>query len=95
MHRIFPLLGTFLLIGGYRVMDLKFDIKEKVDELVKKLQEDPALLKNFQSDPVKTLEQLTGIDLPEQQLQPVITGIKAKLGAGQLENALDGLKKLF
>ena len=39
--------------------------------------------------------QLTGIDLPEQQLQPVITGIKAKLGAGQLENALDGLKKLF
>ena len=63
-------------------MDLKFDIKEKVDELVKKLQEDPALLKNFQSDPVKTLEQLTGIDLPEQQLQPVITGIKAMLGAG-------------
>lgn len=76
-------------------MDLKFDIKEKVDELVKKLQEDPALLKNFQSDPIKTLEQLTGVDLPEQQLQPLITGIKAKLGAGQLENALDGLKKLF
>ena len=35
------------------------------------------------------------MDLPEQQLQPIITGIKAKLGAGQLENALDGLKKLF
>lgn len=76
-------------------MDLKFDIREKVDELVRKLQSDPSLLKNFQSDPVKTLEQLTGVDLPEQQLQPVIAGIKAKLGAGQLENALDGLKKLF
>lgn len=76
-------------------MDLKFDIKEKVDELVKKLQSDPSLLKNFQSDPVKTLEQLTGMDLPEQQLQPVIAGVKAKLGAGQLENALDGLKKFF
>ena len=76
-------------------MDLKFDIKEKVDELFRKLQSDPSLLKNFQSDPVKTLEQLTGVDLPEQQLQPVIAGIKAKLGAGQLENALDGLKKLF
>lgn len=63
-------------------MDLKIDIKEKVDELVKKLQEDPALLKNFQSDPVRALEQLTGVDLPEQQLQPIITGIKAKLGAG-------------
>lgn len=76
-------------------MDLKFDIKEKVDELVKKLQSDPSLLKNFQSDPVKTLEQLTGMDLPEQQLQPVIAGVKARLGAGQLENALDGLKKFF
>ena len=76
-------------------MDLKFDIKEKVDELVKKLQEDPALLKNFQSDPIKTLEQLTGVDLPEQQLQPLITGIKAKLGAGQRGNARDGLTKLF
>lgn len=76
-------------------MDLKFDIREKVDELVRKLQSDPSLLKNFQSDPVKALEQLTGVDLPEQQLQPVIAGIKAKLGAGQLENALDGLKKLF
>lgn len=76
-------------------MDLKFDIKEKVDELVKKLQSDPALLKNFQSDPVKTLEQLTGVDLPEQQLQPVIAGVKAKLGAAQIGGALDGLKKLF
>lgn len=76
-------------------MDLKFDIREKVDELVRKLQSDPSLLKNFQSDPVKTLEQLTGVDLPEQQLQPAIAGIKARLGAGQLENALDGLKKFF
>lgn len=76
-------------------MDLNIDIKAKVDELVKKLQGDPALLKSFQSDPVKTLEKMTGINLPDEQLKPLVAGIKAKLGTAQLGNALDGLKKLF
>ena len=39
-------------------MDLKFDVKEKVEELVKKLQSDPSLLKNFEQDPIKTIEKL-------------------------------------
>ena len=49
-------------------MDLNFDVKEKVEELASKFQQDPALLKNFQDDPVKTLEKLLGIDLPDDQL---------------------------
>lgn len=76
-------------------MDLNIDIKAKVDELVKKLQSDPALLKSFQGDPVKTLEKMTGINLPDEQLKPLVAGIKAKLGTAQLGSALDGLKKLF
>lgn len=76
-------------------MDLNTEIKAKVDELVKKLQDNPALLKSFQSDPVKTLEQMTGMDLPDDQLNPLVTGIKTKLGASQLGDALGGLKKLF
>lgn len=76
-------------------MDLNIDIKAKIDEIVKKLQGDPALLKSFQSDPVKTLEKMTGVNLPDEQLKPLVAGIKAKLGTAQLGNALDGLKKLF
>ena len=76
-------------------MDMNFDVKGKIEELVDKIQKDPALLKSFQSDPIKTVEKLLGVDLPDEKLQPLVTGIKAKLGAGQLENALDGLKKLF
>ena len=37
-------------------MDLKFDVKEKVEEIAKKLQANPALLKSFQADPIKTVE---------------------------------------
>ncbi len=76
-------------------MDMKFDIKEKVEELAAKLQKDPALLKNFQDSPVKTLEGLLGIDLPDDQLKPLVAGIKAKLAASDLGGKLDGLKKLF
>lgn len=76
-------------------MEFNIDIKAKIDEIVKKLQADPALLKNFQKDPVKTLEAMTGVDLPDEKLQPLVSGIKAKLAAGGLGDALDGLKKLF
>lgn len=74
---------------------MSIDIKARVEELAAKLQKDPALLQSFQKEPVKTLERLTGMDLPEEQLQPLVAGIKAKLAASNLGDKLDGLKKLF
>ncbi len=74
---------------------MSIDIKARIEELASKLQKDPALLKSFHADPVKTLEKLTGMDLPDEQLQPLVTGIKAKLTASELGGKLDGLKKLF
>jgi len=74
---------------------MSIDVKAKIEELASKLQKDPALLQSFQKDPVKTLEQLTGMNLPEEQLQPLVTGIKAKLAAADLGDKLGGLKKLF
>ncbi len=74
---------------------MSIDVKAKVEELAGKLQKDPSLLKNFQEDPVKTLESLIGVDLPDEQLKPLVAGVKAKLAASNLGGALDGLKKLF
>ena len=74
---------------------MSFDVKAKIDELVGKIQKDPAMLKSFQDDPIKTVEKLVGIDLPDDQLKPLVAGIKAKLTAGDLGSKLDGLKKLF
>ena len=76
-------------------MVLKFDVKEKVEELAEKLQKDPALLKSFQDDPVKALEKLTGVNLPDDQLKPLVAGIKSKLAASDIGGKLEGLKKLF
>ena len=74
---------------------MSMDIKASIEELAAKLRKAPALLKRFQDDPVKTLEELTGVDLPDEQLQPLVTGLKAKLAASDLGEALGGLKKLF
>ena len=74
-------------------MDLKFDVKEKVEELVKKLQSDPSLLKNFEQDPIKTIEKLVGVDLPDEKLQPLVSSIKAKLAAVDIGDALGKLFK--
>ena len=74
---------------------MSIDIKAKIEELAAKLQKDPALLQSFQKDPVKTLEQLTGVNLPEEQLQPLVTGIKAKLAAADLGDKQRALKKLI
>ena len=66
---------------------MSFDVKAKVEELVGKVQKDPATL--------KTGEKLLGVDLPDEQLQPLVAGIKAKLAAAGLGGKLEGLKNLF
>ncbi len=72
-----------------------FDIKSKIDELTKKIQENPDLARDFQKDPIKTIESLIGIDLPDDKLQPVIAGVKSRLAATGLGEKLGGLKNLF
>ena len=49
----------------------------------------------FEEAVVKALETLVGVDLPDEQIQPLVTGIKAKLAASDLGGALEGLKNLF
>lgn len=74
---------------------MALDIKEKIEELAKKVKDDPKLMEGFQKDPVKTVEGLLGIDLPEDQLKPLVAGIQAKLASSSIGDKLDGLKKLF
>lgn len=74
---------------------MAFDIKEKIEELAKKVKDDPKLMEGFQKEPVKTVEGLLGIDLPEDQLKPLVAGIQTKLAASSIGDKLEGLKKLF
>ena len=71
------------------------DIKAKIDEIVKKLTSDKDLMAKFDKNPTAVIEELIGIDLPDDQVNQLIDGIKAKLSLDKLGSALGGLGGLF
>lgn len=71
------------------------DIKAKVEELVKKIQSDEALQAKFQQDPIAAVEELIGMDLPNDQIEKVVDLVKAKIGADKLGDTLGALGGLF
>ena len=71
------------------------DIKEKIEEIVEKIAKDEKLQKQFKDDPVKALEKLLDVDLPDAAVEKIIDGVKAKLTADKLSDAVGVLKKLF
>jgi len=51
------------------------NMQDKVTQIVKKIQADPALLKEFQSAPAKTIEKVADINIPdflEPQIEKVV-----------------------
>ena len=71
------------------------DIKKKIQEVVDKLTSDKDLLAKFEKNPAAVIEELVGIDLPDDQVNDLIDGIKAKLKLDKLGGALGGLGGLF
>ncbi len=70
-------------------------LKAKIDEIVKKVKEDKDFANNFKSDPIKAVESVLGIDLPDDQINKVIDGVKAKLTVDNAKDTVNKLKGLF
>ena len=66
-----------------------FDVKAKADEIIKKVSEDKSLAKNFLKAPVKTVEDLLGVDLPNDTLNAIVVGVKGKINVEKLAGMLD------
>ena len=62
-----------------------FDIKAIIDKLSQKFGSDSSALVGFFKSPVKTIESLTGINLPDEKVKSVVDGIKAKISGGELK----------
>lgn len=67
------------------------DITKKVEELVKKVKDDPAFMQKFQKDPVAAVESVVGVDLPNDQIDKIVAGIKAKVTADKVGGVIGGL----
>ena len=66
-----------------------FDVKAKVDELVKKISSEKDLARKFVKNPVKTVEDLLGVDLPDEAVKKIIEGVREKINIEKIGALLD------
>lgn len=71
------------------------DIKAKIDEIVNKVKGDPDIASKFQKEPVKTVEGIIGVDLPDDVVNQIVDGVKTKVNVDGLKEKLGGLGGLF
>ena len=71
------------------------EIKEKIEAVVKKLMADKQLMEKFERNPVKVIEELLGVDLPDDLVNKIIEGVKAKISLDKVGDALGALSGLF
>lgn len=71
------------------------DIKEQVTKAVEKITKDPNMQEQFKKDPTKAVEQVLGVDLPDDVVKKVIDGVKTKMTVDKASGIADSIKKLF
>jgi hypothetical protein len=74
---------------------MALDIKKEVEELVQKIQKNPKLMNQFMENPIKVVEDLIGIDLPDAEIKKLADLVKAKIDLDKAGDLLKGLGGLF
>ena len=67
------------------------DIKAKIEELVNKVKNDKDFAAKFKADPVKAVEGVVGVDLPDDQINKIVDGVKAKITADGIGGKRSGI----
>lgn len=67
------------------------DIKAKIDEIVDKVKNDKNFADKFKSEPIKAVEDVVGVDLPDDQIKSVVDGVKAKVNLDGIADKIGGL----
>ena len=71
------------------------EIKEKIEKVVKKLLSDKNLMDKFEKNPAKVIEDVLEMDLPDDLVNQIIEGVKAKISLEKVGDALGALGGLF
>ena len=71
------------------------DIKEQIEKIVEKVQKEDVLRAQFKKDPIKAVEKVLGVDLPDDVIEKIVAGVKAKISIDKVSDVADVLKKLF
>ena len=78
------------------------DIKVIIENLVEEIKTNSDLKADFEKEPVKVIEKIAKVDLPDELIEKVVDGIKAKIALDKADDVMDSvadiassLKKLF
>ena len=71
------------------------DVKELIEKVVKQVSENKDVKNLFQKEPIKAVEKVLGVDLPNDLVEKIVAGVKAKIASDGLADALGSLKTLF
>ena len=81
---------------------MNVDVKEIITNLVEEIKSNKDLMADFEKEPVKVIEKIVNVDLPDELVEKVIDGVKAKIALDKVDNLMDNvsdvagaLKKLF
>lgn len=70
------------------------NIKEKIEEIVNKVKNDKDFASKFKEEPIKAIEDVIGVDLPDDKINEIITAVKAKISLDD-NKIVDKIKGLF
>ncbi len=71
------------------------DVKEQIRKIVEEISKNPDIKEQFEKEPVKVIEKMIGVDLPDDMVLKIIEGVKAKLTIVDVSKVTDALKGLF
>ena len=71
------------------------DIKGQINNLMEEISKNPNIKEQFEKEPVKVIENVICIDLPDDVIMKIIDGVKAKLTIDGVSKAADTLMDMF
>ena len=71
------------------------EIKDLIKKLADKVQSDDEIKALFKKEPIKAVEKILGVDLPDDVVKKIIDGVKASITLDDAKDLLGSLKKLF
>ncbi len=71
------------------------DIKAKIEEIVEKVKAEPDFAAEFKANPVKAVEKVLGVDLPDDIVNKVIDGVKGKVSFDGVADKVGGIFDMF
>lgn len=71
------------------------DMKAQINKIMEEVSKNPDIKKEFEKEPVKVIEKVIGIDLPDDVVMKIVDGVKAKMTVDGVSKAADALKGMF